>query len=95
MMRDPTLFELHEGENGTTELWYDVNAVSRKLRVVEDGFELRAWERNLKHAGLVPIQTHATPKKWVLQKAERNPLSETSGSELIVGHSGHVEVLGQ
>lgn len=94
----PTVFFLHEGkEEGTIELWYNVHVAKKTLRAAEDAVEIRAWERNLKHAGLKPLQTYLTPKKWVLRndKVERNPLPSADSSELLVGHASQDEIFGQ
>lgn len=60
----PLFFTLTESD-GSIELSYNTKSVSKDITAATPRFEIRAWERGLKHAGMELIQKYPNPiKKW-------------------------------
>ena len=60
----PLFFTLTESD-GSIELSYNTKSVSMDITAATPYFEIRAWERGLKHAGMELVQKHPnTIKKW-------------------------------
>lgn len=59
----PQVFTVYEDSDGSIELSYNTKVVATDVTQATNDFEIRAWERGLKHSGFVLIQKHPNPVK--------------------------------